>query len=286
LSGQGNYHQKNQTADYGSVSAGWREWFGEGRRFSVSYYRLPHYYLRQLYDPDAPVAFPGLARFRYHRAEFQLDIASVAWSQRIAGKTSVELEYQFEHRGYNPDFRERDSDVHQGTARWSAARLPRRGSFAIFAGYRSSGARAGSYRDPLSASGETLAAYPDVSYHGLVSGLEAGIEIARSRRWRLGADLAYELETRGFDSSIPSDRFHFGRNDVLNTVEVGLRVSPRRHWSARGSYRWEDNHASLASSGSSGTDPGSYRVQQGTLAVEWSGTVWRHASASETRGEP
>ena len=64
LRGEGDIPERNGTADFRSVSAGWRESFRGERRLALSYYLVPHYYLRQLLDEDVVPAFPGLSRYR------------------------------------------------------------------------------------------------------------------------------------------------------------------------------------------------------------------------------
>ena len=54
IRGEGDFHQENGTADFRSMSVGWREWFPGERRLALSYYVLPHYYLRQLLNLDDP----------------------------------------------------------------------------------------------------------------------------------------------------------------------------------------------------------------------------------------
>ena len=272
LHAEGNFHSKNGTADAHSMSIGWREGFGDGRRFAATYYLLPRYYLRQLFDPNAVVAFRGLSKYR--RAEFKLQITTLAWTQRLRRNLSGSADYRYESRGYNREFEERSSGTHQVQGQLTQDRLPHRGSVNLGAGYRMSHAQAGSFVDLTSGSVTPL---PDVSYHGLVSHLEGGVELARGRRWRLATSARYELESRVFTSDRATDRFHVGRKDIFNAGELDLRLGVGRHWSAVASGRTESNHARLGASSSTSTtgDSGSYRDHQAGLAIEWTGDVWR-----------
>src|SRR5206468_3096239 len=151
----------------------------------------------------------------------------------------------------------------------------RRPGLGRYGGYRVSDARA-SDGDEVGG----LADDDDVSYHGIEAGAGGRMEFMREGAWRLGADLAYELATRVYDSNLPTDRYHFGRNDLLNAVELGIRVGNRPHWSLRGFYRLEDNRAHLGTSAPPTSDSGSYRVNQAGLSIEWNADVW-HRAASE-----
>ena len=269
LKGEGDFHDKNGTADFRSLSAGWRESFHGERRLSVGYYVLPEYYLRQLLDEDQPVG----PLTRYHRATFKLQIATAGWDQRLTRNTTLGLDYQYEGRTYNPRYRERTSKLHQGSAVLGWDRLPHRASVDLRGGYRVSNADA-------SDGDEAPGAPPDdqdVSYHGLVADLGGRMEFARSDAWRLVGDLGYELETRAFESDRTFDTSHHGRKDVLNAVEFGMRALYRPHWSVRGFYRYEHNHASFGAATAPTTDPGSYNVHQVGVAVEWSGEIWTRA---------
>ncbi len=274
VKGEGDFHDRNATADFHSASALWRESFRRERRLALGYYILPMYYLRQLLDEDVPVV-PGLSRYR--RATYRLQIATAGWDQRLTRKTNLSLDYRFEARTYNDDFKERTSGLHQGEVGLAWNRLPHRGSIRVSGGYRVSSAKA--------ADGDSLdvAGTPDdqdVSYHGFVAGLGGRVQLTRDKAWRLIGDLGYELETRDYDSDRAFDTSHFGRSDVLNAVEVGLRTLFRRHWSMRGFYRYENNNASLGSGAALTIDPGSYHQNQVGIGVEWSGEIWSQAEAA------
>lgn len=271
----GGFYARNGTADDGSFSVFWRESFHGARRLSVGYYLLPDYYLRDLYDEDSTAA---PASERYRRAQFNLQIASVDWSQRLGSKMRLHLGYQYEHRGYNEDFRERTSGLHQGEAGVSWNRLPGHGLIDVHGGYRVSNAAAQDGDELPGAAPDD----PDVSYHGVLAGVRGRMDVIRGSAGRLGGDVEYDLETRGYDSTIPADRYHYGRNDVLNAIEVGLATSIGRHWSVRASYRYENNAASLGAVAPPGTDSGSYRAHHAGLSVEWSGDILhRRAAPSE-----
>ncbi len=270
LRGQGYFHAENGKTDFRSVSIGWRESWSRDRRLAFSYYLLPRYYLRQLFDDDVAPPYAGLSRYR--RADFSLQIASTGWTQRLTRRALLELGYQYERRNYNHDFDERDSDLHQGELGVSLVRLPHRGTVRLGGAYRKSQARAkdANEAEPLPD--------PDVSYHGLSVGLGGRMELARGGPWRLLGDLAYELETRRYDSDRPTDRYHFGRDDIRHAVEIGLRTAYRPHWSLRGFYRFENNTSTLGATAPLSADVGSYRVNQAGLAIEWAGDLWTQAA--------
>ena len=272
LRGDGDFHGRSGTADYRATSVRWTETFRRDRRLSLGYYRADDFYLRQLRDEDLAVALGDL---RYRRAQFDLQIGSASWRQPLGRRMAAGASYQFEDRRYVPEFRERDSGTHQGEARLEWNRLPHRGVVGVRAGYHVSDAR-GTDGDEIGG----VADDDDLSYHGFLGGLGGRMEFRRGGPWRFGGDLAYELETRTYDSSLPTDRYHFGRDDVLHAVELGLRLGYRPHWSMRGFYRLEDNHANLGTSAPPTSDSGSYRVNQAGLAIEWSGNLW-HASPEE-----
>lgn len=270
--GEGDFHARNGTADFRSMSLRWTEAFRGDRRFSVGYYQLTDFYLRQLRDEDLPAA---LGDRRYRRAQFDLRIASASWRQRLGRRIQAGLAYQFEDRAYVREFRERDSGTHQGEVRFGWVRLPRRGDLDLHLGYRASDAR-GTDGDELGGVRDD----DDVSYRGLESGVDYRLEFTRRGRWRFGGDLAYEFETRNYDTTLPADKFHYGRDDVLHTLELGVRVGYRPHWAARGFYRLASNTASLGTTAPLTSDSGNYRVNQVGLAVEWSGILWRQPRAS------
>ena len=278
--GEADSHVRNGTADDRTWSGRWRESFAGGRRLTLGYSVLPRYYLRQLLDEDAP-AGPGDARYR--RAEFALHIASASWTQRAGGPRRLSLGYQFERRRYNADFRERDSDAHQGVVGFGWRGLPGRGAIDLRGGYRTSHARG---EDGDDAPG-TVPDDADLSYHGALAGVAGRVDFAQARAVRLGGDLAYELETRTFISDRPLDRYHFGRSDVLQAVELGLRAALPPHWSLRVFYRLEDNTARLGAGAPASSEVGSYRDNQVGLTLAWSGDIWRRGGdTGEDDAEP
>jgi len=266
----GEFHKDNATADFRSYGVQWRESFSKERRLFVSGLWLPGYYLRQLYDEDFVAAPPGVSKYR--RAEFDLGIGSISWRQRIARKTRAQIGYQYEHRAYNQDFLERTSKTHQGELEIEWYQLPARGTLSVHGGYRASDAKA------VDADG--IADDPDVSYHGPIVGLGWRAELARGNKWRLAADLGYELGSRSYTSSLVSDKYHYNRDDVSNTVDLGLRYSLPPHWTLRALYRFDNNSASLGTLAPPGSDTGSYSENQIGLAVEWSSSVWRQSRDS------
>jgi len=277
LRGSGEFHGKDKTADFHSVGGQWRQLFSRRSSLALRAYYLPHYYLRQLFDDDAP-AVPT----RYRRAEFALAIGSLAWRQRIAGATWAGLAYQYERRRYNPEFVERNSNTHQGEAEVTWTRLPHRGSLGLRSGYR--------HADAKGSDGDEAPGVPpddpDIGYHGLVAGADGRMELARHGRSRWGASLSYDLGTRDYTSNVPTDRYHSGRNDHDQTVRAGLRWS-RPHWSVQGFFSHERNVANLGAAAPPTTDVGSYTENQVGLNLDWSGVLWRErGSAAEGEEGP
>lgn len=276
LKGEGDFHQQNGTADWRAAGVSWRESFRRGRRLALGWYQLPRYYLRQLSDEDFTPPFPGLSNYR--RAQFDLGIGSASWLQQVRAAT-LELDYQFERRRYLGPFRDRDSDTHQGEAQLGFTRLPHRSRIVLSGGWRAAKARA-SDGDEIAGAPDD----PDVSYSGFVGGVAGRTELGRRGDWRLAGDLAWEIGTRSYSSDRPADRYHLGRNDVFNALEAGLRVRWRRHWGARGFYRYERNDAHLGSTAPATAEVGSYHEHLTGLALEWAGTLWRSGARGE--GEP
>lgn len=278
LKGEGDFHGRDGNADFRSLSAGWRESFRRGRQLSVGYYLLPHYYLRQLYDEDSPAV---LAADRYRRAQFDLQIASAGWSQRAGRDRSLGLAYQFERRRYDAEFRERDSGTHQGTLAFGWRRLPRQGAIDLRGGYRVSHAE-GSDGDDLPG---VVPDDADLSYHGVMGGAGGHVDLAAGGQWRLVGDLGYEIETRTYDSDRTADKYHFGRDDLLHAVELGMRAVVRSYWSLRAFYRLENNAAHLGSPAPLSSDVGSYRSNQAGLEIGWAGDMWRQSAGEEDTGD-
>lgn len=276
---EGDFHQKNGTADFRSIRGSWRESWSRDRRLSLGYYRLPEFYLRQLFDEDVVPAFPGLSRYR--RAEFSLDIASADWSQRVGRSNTFAAGWQLERRRYNADFRERDSDTNEGELEWGWTRLPRRGALALRGRYRINNAEG---TDGDDAPG-IVPDDPDVSYHGFGAGTHGEMEITRAPSWRLVGDADYEFSVRDYDSDRPADRYHFGRRDALHEFEFGIAVRWRRHWVSRAFLRLEANRARLGSTAPSTTDTGDYSKAMVGLRLDWNGVVWRTALSSKDAEE-
>ena len=266
LRGSGEFHGNDKTADFRSVSLAWRESFGSGRQLSVSGSYIPSYYLRQLFDEDVPSG-DGTS---YRRAEFSLLIGSVGWRQRLARRLRAEVTYQFEHRGYTGDFPERTSNTHQGEAgvEWS-----RRGGtrLELHGGYRKSIAKA-----------DDSDAIPDddanIGYHGLLAGTGGRVTVLNQPRFRAGLYGAYEIATRSYDSDLPGDVSHYGRDDTRQTVEVGLRGEPGARLTARGFFRRERNRAGFPPGGGAALNPADYDENQIGVALDWSAVLWRSGS--------
>lgn len=263
----GAFHGTNATADRNAAGVLWREEFGRGRALTASAYRLPRYYLRQLFDEDAPLAAPT----RYRRASFGLTILTLGWRQRIARRTTGSVGYRYERRGYGDDFRERDSNTHEADVgvTWAArgGKIELGGS----GGYRASDARAEDGDDPAGAVPDD----PDVSYHGMVLEAEARIELARGRSGRLAADASYEYRSRDYTSERLADASHFGREDRAHVVTAGVRWNPRGPFALRAYFQRENNHASFASPNPPATDPASYGANRIGASIEWGTTLWK-----------
>ncbi|MEP7027138.1 MAG: hypothetical protein ABI960_00955 [Candidatus Eisenbacteria bacterium] len=272
LRGIGRFNDKNATADDHALSAGWRESFQGGRTFAASYYTLPDYYLRQLYDEDAVVPFPGLSKYR--RAGFALKIPSVEYAQRLSHAVRAALDYQYERRNYNDDFNERDSGTHQVEAELALDRLRHRGRIAVLGGYRTSKAR-GSDGDSAGVTPDDV----DVSYHGPIVGLSGRLGLGRGRHVRFDGDASYTLSGRHYTSDRPADKYHYLRQDWLHKFELGLGATIHRSLHARGFYRRKDANARLGTSAPPVSDSGSYRVNQVGLELDWVATLWHRASA-------
>ena len=273
LRGGGEFHDKNKTADRHSMSAEWRQSFSRATVLTLRGYYLPGFYLRQLFDDDAP-AVPT----RYRRAVFALATGSLALKQRIKPGYWAGLAYRYEHRDYNPDFVERNSATHQAVGEVTWTRLPGRGSLALHGGYRRTDAKV--------ADGDELPGAPpddpDIGYHGVLAGLDGRVDLARGRDTGVVVSFGYELGTRDYTSKQATDRYHFGRNDVSHSVDVGLAWSPWRRWSLQGSYSYQQNAAHLGSAAPPSSEVGSYRENRVGLGVEWWGILWRGASRPET----
>lgn len=278
LRGSGEWHDKNATADWGALGATWRETFGRGRRLSVSAYRLPHYYLRQLWDDDFVPTYAGQGKYR--RAEFALTIFGARWKQRLAEGLSADLGWQNESRVYNADFRERDSKLNQGELGLDWTK-PKRLSFSADLGYEKSSAEASDGDD----AGLAVPDDPDVSFHAVLFGAGTRARLAQSARVKLDGDLSVEFEKRTYDSDRVADRYHRGRKDTKTTIDAGLRLGFRRHWSARASFRHETNDAVLGASAPASADAGSFTENRGSLALEWTNDVW-HRFRKRSTGTP
>ena len=273
----GDFHARNATADHHATGVRWTESFASGRRLTAGWYRLNNYYLRQLRDEDLPSA---LGDQRYQRAQFDLDIYSAGWRQRLGQSMHADLGWQFEKREYVPAFRERTSGTHQGDLHLDWDRLPHRGDVEVRIAWRQSDAK-GTDGDEVGGVRDD----DDVSYHGPEAGISGRMEFHRDRRWRFGGDLGWELGKRAFDSPLTTtDPYHYGRHDTMNAVEAGLRLAYRRRWTARAYYRVENNTAKLGAIAPPTSDSGSYHENRFGLELGWSGLVWHQAAATADEG--
>jgi len=264
----GEFHRRNGTADHGAMGFSWREEFANARSISLGVNRLPNYYLRQLFDEDVP---SGIGVSRYRRASFALTTGSAEYQQQLAAGTTGRLYYQYERREYNSDFRERDSDTHEGglAGGWN----PRLSRFDLSAsaGYRTSLAAA---KDGDEAAGAPTDD-PDVSYHGVVLTGESRARLARPAKGRLDADIGYQFRTRTYTTDRATDSSHFERKDLISDLLLGLRWNLRGPLSVRAFYAHENDHASFSSANPPATDPASYSADQFGASVEWGSTLWK-----------
>lgn len=259
LWGDGDFHATNSTADFQSMSLTWREYFRGGHRLSIRGYYLPSYYLRQLRDVTTGT---------YERAQFSLAIGEAGWVQTIKRGVQVSLDAQFERRVYSPFFPERTSNTYQAELALGLDRLPHRGALEFSFAYRKSLADGADYPST----------YPDVSYHGWWADANGRVEFGGGDHVRFGGDLHYKIEGRTYDSEHPADRSHYGRSDIANAVEIGLRAHVRPHWTVRAFEHFDTNSATYAPLASLSSDPGSYDQNVFGLEITWSGEVWRQAS--------
>jgi hypothetical protein len=273
LKGEGEFHDRNATVDFRAASLTWRESFAGERRFTLRGYVLPNDYLRQLHLTGTGFT-PGV----YPRAQFDLGIAEVAWSQGLRRGLVGGLAYQLERRLYAPNFPERTSTTEQGEASLELNRLPGHGSIELLGAYRKSLA------DGRALAAGALLSTSDVSYQGWWTSLNGRTELSRGEGWRFGADLAYRLEGRSYDAERPQDTSHFGRHDLKHTIEAGLRAQLPAHWVVRGFDRFETNHASFDVAQVNET--GSFRQNLVGLELTWSADFWTRARSSAKAEDP
>ena len=268
---KGTFHSRNGTSDNRAMSLSWREEFGRNHALTLSAYRLPRFYLRQLFDEDAIVPYPGLSKYR--RAEFGLTIASAVWRERLTRQSRLNFNYSFEHRDYNADFSERTSDTHEGGLGYDWNRRKSGSGFGLSGGYRRSNAKADDGDGvPLDD--------PDFSYKGVVLGAGGKVELAHGRVGRLTGEADYEYRTRDYASDRPSDTSHYQRNDLLHDADVALRLALPGRWSVRAFYQVEDNKASFAGAAPTASDPASYTRNQVGVDVDWSAVLWSRSGAA------
>ena len=271
LKGDGDFHDKNATADFRAASLAWRESFHGGSRFVARGYYLPGYYLRQLRDVTTTL---------YERAQFDLTIGEAAWTQTLNANTDLGFSYQFERRLYGPFFSERTSGTHQGELSLGFDNLPDHGIIHVLGAYRTS--RADGHDDPAGSASPV----PDVSYHGWWAGVDGRGEFARRKRFRIDGDIAYRFEQRAFDSNRPADRSHIGRRDSNSSIEVGLRAQFRPNWTLRVHDHYDSNQASYGGPNPFlSTDPSSYHQNQVGLELSWTGDLWRQARPDAGSGD-
>ena len=264
----GSFHATNATADYGAGSLTWRESFSKGRAITFGVYELPNYYLRQLRDEDIPLV-TGVSRYR--RASFDLTIGSVEWRQRVAPRTTLSLDYQYERRAYNDDFKERDSDTHVVGlgGDWSPKAKPF--SLAGSAAYRTSRA-AGEDGD------EVPGAQPDdadISYNGMVFSAGTRVDLAHGSSGRLEGEIGSGVSTRNYTTDRVNDTSHYQRDDLIFNMTIGLRWNPRGPFSVRGFYEHENDKTSFSSPAPPTSDPSSYSANLVGLSVDWGQSLWR-----------
>lgn len=276
LRGEGELHRANDVADFGLVGITWREGFARGRRLTLGYSRAPDSYVRRLYDEDL-TSVPSTERYRDARAE--IDAGTIAWRHAVGAGTWIEPSYRFDRRRHSADFRERDADTHKPELSFGWEGLPRAGRIQASAAYSKRIARA---KDGDESPGVTPDE-PDLSYHGLQAGAGAGWQLGALRDLRVLGDVSYEVEHRRFDSNRIDDPYHHGRRDLVQRVDVGLRLQTPGGSSMRAFYRFERNRAEYGANVPAGSEIGGYRVNQVGLTLQWAGELW-HRRAARTAG--
>jgi len=266
LRAEGEMHGRSVVANSGELGLTWREGFRRGR-LTLAYQRSPHDYLRRLYDQDL-ASLPVTERYR--DVTLDLQRGSVAWRNPVPRASWVELGYRFERRKHPSAFRERDSGTHQGELRVGWERLPRDGRLALSAGARKRDARGQDGDEPPGAVPDE----PDLSYHSSMAGVNGSLELGALNGLRFVGDVEYDLEHRQYDSRRPADDSHYGRKDLLQAVEVGLRLRAQGPWSARAFYRLQHSRAWYGGTAPQGLEIGGYQARQAGLALEWRRQVW------------
>lgn len=270
--GEGEVHRWSEVANWGEFGVAWREGFSRGRRLSLTYERMPNYYLRRLYDEDlVSVSAPE----RYQDVTLDQQSAGVSWRHGLPRTSWLDLGYRFVRRTYPDGFRERDSDSHEADLAVGRERLPRAARLSLTAGFRTMSARAEDGDDPPG----TVPNEPDLSFHGFAAGVRGGMDLGTARGVRIAGDVRFDLERKWYDSDRPADESHYGRRDFLHGFEVGLSLRPRGPWSARAFYSLQNNRAVYGSTARPGSEIGGYRVNQVGLALERSVEIWSRAAA-------
>ncbi|HKB07479.1 MAG TPA: hypothetical protein VKF61_04270 [Candidatus Polarisedimenticolia bacterium] len=191
----------------------------------VTYGLIPRYYTRNLISnrhlerlgflPNPIPRFEVTYRKDYLQLEVEQDIVKEVLSLRAyCGR---------EHRDYNPNFDERDSQMpyREGTLSWT----PRRdGSVRLRAGYR---------REDLHAAGE-LADVPsfvedDISSRRDIWDADIRLRWGEKGR-RKSVTVDYEHERRDYSTTNVLDAFHFGRLDIRTYTTFALRVDLKKRW--------------------------------------------------------
>ena len=256
-------HARNSTADDHAGSLSWREDFGARRSITVAVYRLPRYYLRQLFDED--VVNPGTTKYR--RADFDLTTGSATWRERLGRRGWAIINYTYERRDYNEAFTERTSNTNAGGLGYEWNSPHNAAGFALNAGYRDSRARA---EDGDSIPNDDQ----DVSYRGAILGVGGRVTIARGSLGRLSADAAYEYRTRDYTSDVPNDPNHNGRNDHLHNIAGGFRLATPVRLILHAFYEYEDNSASYSGPILPTSDSSSYTQGRVGFDIDWSAVIW------------
>ncbi len=264
IRGEGEVHVTNGIANFGELDVTWREHFVGGRRLTLAYAGAPERYLRRLHDDDL-VSLP--AAERYLDARYNLQGGALAWRHPVLRGAWVEPGYRFERRRHGADFRERDSDFHRIELQTGRDDLPRAGSVRLGVGYVERRARA--------TDSEPVGGEPDLSYRGIKGAVDGRLTLNATGNWTWTPDFAYQLEHRTHTSDRPADRYNHGREDVVQGVEIGLRVSGRGRWGVRGFHRFERSAARLGTTAPLDSEIGSYTLNQTGLSLDLSGELWR-----------
>ena len=259
--GDGALYRTNAGANFGEVDVTWREYFENPRRVSFSYGYSPDHLLRKLYEADLTSLPPNE---RYRDARYDAHGGFAAWRYEVPFASWLEWAYRFDRRTYERAFRERDSDFHTigATLGWEdpqgAAWVQASGSHLWRLARKEDG-------DP--------GLEGDLSYHGPELGLQGRVGLSNLPSGWLYGDAGYTIEGRYHDARRPTDTANYHRNDLVQSIELGLGLQSMRAWGARAYYRFGWCRADLSSSAPLDSELGSYDQGQFGVVLEWTSQV-------------